>query len=211
MGTSTIIAKTASNTPCGQSSVNYTTAHDAGAGAFWYGLNTVGQASYIAGGTSYWEVYRDCLLFDTSSLPDNATITAVTLSLYCEFDQSGTDFDIVVVSGADINDPPVLADYGDLLDDTVSRGSINTSSIVANAYNDITLNATGISEISLTGVTKFGLRSSRDISSTSPGVPPPTHSEYVEFSLSSTPNQEPKLVITYTTPTLGYVQAFIIG
>ncbi len=113
-------------------------------------------------------VDRGALFFDTSSLPDNVYITAATLSLYGWADISTTDFDITVVDGSLLNDPLVAGDYGYLRTQTTSGGVFNTAGFSINGYNDIPLNLAGMGWISKTGMTKFGLRSSRDITATAP-------------------------------------------
>jgi hypothetical protein len=141
-------------------------------------------------------IYRGGLFFDTSSLPDHATITSATLSPYGSEDQSGTDFDITVVDGSVLEDPMVNSDYGDLLPQTTGGGTFNTAGFSTTGYNDIALNAAGISWISKTGTTKFGLRSSRDISATSPAG-----NEYVRiWANEKGEGYRPKLVVTYTIP-----------
>jgi hypothetical protein len=95
-------------------------------------------------------------------------ITSATLSLRGHFDDSTTDFDITVVDGSLLNDPLVAGDYGDLLTQTTSGGVFNTAGFLVGTYNDIPLNAVGMGWISKTGMTKLGLRSSRDITATVP-------------------------------------------
>lgn len=167
---------------------NYATAHnkdvadyrdDGGDDVF------VGQLLYYG-----YNIYRAGLFFNTSSLPNNADIIDATLSLYGTADVSITNFYVTVVKGADLDDPLVSADYGDLLDETESRGRIYTSQWTVGGYNDIQLNLKGRLEISQTGITKFGLRSSRDIDAVAPGA------EFV--SLSSSEGTAPaKLTVTY--------------
>ena len=99
--------------------------------------------NYVSLGQSYggmfaYTISRDGLFFNTASLPDNSAITGATLKLYGTADYSNIDFYVTVVRGADLNVPLVLADYGDLLDETVSRGQLYTSSWVVGAYNAIT-------------------------------------------------------------------------
>jgi len=147
---------------------SYSVAHDAAIAIAWDSSTSnrlpIGQA--VTSGPTIW---RSALFFDTSSLPDTAVITAATLSLYGSQDASQTDFDITVVNGTLLNDPIVAGDYGDLLNETTSGGAFNTSGFSVNSSNDIPLNAVGIGWISKTGMTKFGLRSSRDITATAPG------------------------------------------
>jgi hypothetical protein len=144
-----------------------------------------------------YSIFRGALFFDTSSLPDDATITSATLSLYGYSDSSETDFDITVVDGSVLNEPLESADYGDLRSQTVSGGAFDTAGFSASGYNDIPLNETGMGWISKTGITKFGLRSSRDIAATEP-----TGDEFVNVCASEKgEGYQPKLVVTYATPT----------
>lgn len=147
-----------------------------------------------------YSVYRGVLYFDTSSLPRDAAVSAATLSLYGKTDASTTNFSITVVSGALLASPPVVADYGDLLGETTSGGTFDTTpGFATNAYNDITLNAAGQGFITKGGVTKLALRSSLDISATQPA-----DDEYVEiWSSEHGSSFEPLLTVTYTIPSLG--------
>jgi hypothetical protein len=172
----------------------YSAVHGAPSGTVKAGSLGIRMGQSAAGSALY--IYRGGLFFDTSSLPDDATITSATLSLYGSDDQSGTDFDITVVDGSVLEDPMVNSDYGDLLPQTTGGGTFNTAGFSITGYNDIALNAAGISWISKTGTTKFGLRSSRDISATGPGG-----SEYVKiWAHEQGEGYRPKLVVTYTIP-----------
>ncbi|MDR9459511.1 MAG: IPTL-CTERM sorting domain-containing protein, partial [Dehalococcoidia bacterium] len=173
---------------------SYTAAHDAAnADVIWSALtwSAIGQA-FISGN---YQIYRNALFFDTSSLPDSAVVTAATLSLYGSVDYSTTDFDITVVDGSLLNDPLVLGDYGDLLTQTISGGAFNTSGFSVSGYNDIPLNPTGMGWISKTGMTKFGLRSSREIASIVPrGYEAININQYEEGV-----GYQPRLVVSYDT------------
>jgi hypothetical protein len=174
---------------------SYSAAHDA-AHADWvrssFPVIAIGQGS--VGNRSYY-IQRGALFFDTSSLPDTAVITAATLSLYGYFDESETDFDITVVDGSLLNDPLVSLDYSDLLIQTTSGGILNTAGFSTSGYNDIPLNTVGIGWISKTGMTQFGLRSSSDITATTPvdmeqvGVHPSDPNGGVGY--------RPRLAVTY--------------
>jgi len=167
----------------------YATAQ-AGAGVYTQStLRDVGQIYYNPG----YIVYRLGSAFDTSSLGAGVTITSATLSLYGWSDDSDTDFDITIVSGADLADKLVDADYQDLLNDTTSFGSLSSASFVEGAWNVITLNPTGLAAISKTGATRFGIRSSRDISATTP-----TGFEEVQFEGAFVGNHPAQLSVTYT-------------
>ena len=163
----------------------YATAHDAATGTVdTSGTIRVGQAAGVT-------VNRMGVNFDTSSLPDVCTISAVTLALDGAADGSTTDFDVVVVDGSSLDSGLAVGDYSDLHNQTTSCGSINTSTYSAN-WNTITLNSTGRALVSKTGDTRLGVRSSRDISATTP-----TGNEYVDYSDSST-GTKPTLSVTWT-------------
>lgn len=113
-----------------------------------------------------YSIHRAIMAFDTSVLPAGAAITSVSMKLYCwkDYRQVGPDFDLVIVRG---DFAPVKADYHSLLDETESRGSLNTADIET-GFIYIPLNEIGIAEINREGYTKFAIRSSRDISATPP-------------------------------------------
>ena len=139
---------------------DYTTAHNAVGGAISSNSIKIGQ--FTAAG--YFEIYRSYLIWDTSSIPDGATITSAILTLSGISDSSTTDFDIVVTNGQPTypHSPISTSDF-DYTKYSGNGGNVNTASITP-----ITLNATGISWINKTGSTKLALRSSGDIASTSP-------------------------------------------
>lgn len=174
-----------------KSNAVYLTAHDAATGT------VLNDDSPTTGQASTFSVNRGAVVFDLSSYSGIA-ITAATLSLYGygAVDFSDTDFDLTIVSGTDLADTLVDTDYGELLNDTTSFGSMSTSGWTLGAYNIVTINATGIAAITaaLGGKIRFGLRSSRDISVTTP-----SGNEYVIISGQIDAGQEPKLTITYTT------------
>jgi len=147
--------------------IPYSTIHDAPEALYVFGS----EDRLWIGQIAFWGtvcLYRTGLFFDTTSLPDGAVPVQGTLSLFGRYDDSATDFAIHVVRGAPLDDPLVAADYGDLLYEVETRGWLNTAYWVVGAYNDISLLGRGVAEISTIGLTKFGLRSHRDIDYISP-------------------------------------------
>ena len=183
----------------GDAVASYATIHDqANANSIYTNDGWVGQAYYVSGGVHY-QINRNGFIFNTSALGAGATITAVTLDLYGQGgDTSGSEFNIIVIDGADFQNPAVVADYGQLLDDTLSCGTFASASWVLTGYNSITLNANGIALINKVGDTKMAVRSSRDISSTAPTASDPFY-EYLEFWSHIDAGKEPRLTITYTS------------
>ncbi len=176
---------------------SYSAVHQAPSGTLRCGEPQlcVGQVEQLIIPPSF-NILRGALFFDTSSLPDDATINSAVLSLYGTSDNSSADFDITMVDGSGLNQPLQDTDYGYLGSQNVSGGSFNTSGFSTLGYNDIPLNETGLGWISKTGITKLGLRSSRDIAAIAPST--------LEF-VTVYPSEEgegyrPKLVVTYTTP-----------
>jgi hypothetical protein len=172
----------------------YADAHDATTGTV-----SVASVNLVIGQNVVYAVYRFFLPFDTSDLPDTATVSAATLSLWGKTDVSTTDFDVTVVSYSGSN-PAVGDDYDTF--GTTTWGSFNTSTFSVGAYNTISLNATGLSNISKTGTTLLGLRSSKDISNTAP-----TGDEVVYFASADTADvtNDPKLDVTYSLKINVYV------
>lgn len=165
----------------------------------------------VPGGTGYigqnWNGYdysewRAYAAFDTSSIPDTAVITSATLKIYGYQDASTTDFYITVQNGQPTypHAPVVVGDYNKAYY-SGDGGSLTTVGFSTSGYNSITLNADGMSWISLTGVTKFCLRSSRDISGAAP-----SGNEFVAFGSTGVTVLE----VTYTeltTPTVSTDEA----
>lgn len=151
-----------------------------------------------------YAVARAVVSFDLSALPINAVISAAVLSLYGKVGSDGNDseFNIVVVSAKNIGTTLVAADYGELLDETTSMGSFTCTtagSFVSTGYNVIALNAIGIADIVRGGITRFALRSNRDISVTTPKINGNYYIEDVTFWGNNKTDQEPKLTIAYAS------------
>ncbi len=157
-------------------------------------------------------VIRFLLNFDTSALGAGATITAATLSvtpsLIARDDHA--DFVRVVTNGGASNNDYSTSDYG-TFGTTAQSNDVNVSSMSAGTYVDFTLNATGLSNINKTGITKFALRCGMDINNT---APTPADSDCATNSADGTivfynsadtsgTGSDPKLVITYTPATGG--------
>jgi len=154
----------------------------------------VGQRYTSPTGINSFCIWRGALFFDTSSLPDDAAITSATLSLHGKTDMSSTDFLITVVDGSVLGSSLDSPDYFYLCNQAVGGGTFNTSGFSTSDYNDIPLSETGMGWISKTGLTRFGLRSSRDISATAPNG-----EEFVQVCASEKgQGYQPKLVVTYT-------------
>lgn len=150
-------------------------------------------------GGSY-SIFRSAFLFDTSSIPDTDSITSATFSLYGTGSASedvDTDSVSVVASTPASNTAIALGDF-DQFGTTKLATDITIASWNTGAYNDFTLNASGLAAISKTGITKLGARTAKDISATTP-----TGENYVftHYADQTGTTNDPKLVVVHASAT----------
>ena len=147
-------------------------------------------------------ISRCFILFNTAALNDASIISSATLDLYAtaktNTDDDGSDTMNIITTTPASNTALVAEDY-DQLGTTLQAAAIDVTSITTAADNTFTLNATGRGNISLTGVTKFGVSEGHDLANVSPGN---NLSNSVTFSTADETGtaQDPTLVITYTVP-----------
>lgn len=154
--------------------------------------------------TNYHYFTRGFVLFDTSSLPDGDAISAATLSIY-GFDSqttiSGGELGIVSSSPAS-NTAIVPGDFYRYthFGSTEFGTRIAAGSWITGAYNDITLNASGLANISKTGVSKFGFRTGFDLDDSAPsGSSGDTFQLRWRTAEYSGGSQEPVLAVVHGT------------
>lgn len=135
------------------------------------GLIEVGQWDVYAG--AIWvssRIERGYLEFDTSGL-SGYTVAAgwVFIKVYAPLYQSAT-WNLTLVDPDAIANPLVDTDYGDMETQQASLGLVTMDSdIVPFTWVAIPLNSSGISHVNVSGLTKFGVRSGKDISANAPG------------------------------------------
>ncbi|MBA7573614.1 hypothetical protein ES708_15412 [subsurface metagenome] len=158
-----------------QNEAVYATAHNALEGTITTGYVLTGQNYDING----YNIRRGFITFDTSGLPDTALIESATLKLKIKGDYSDTDFDLIIRNGQPTY-PHIPLVVGDYLHSHYSGngGSKNTGDAPDGdgTWFYINLNATGLSWINKTGITKLALISSRDVAEE-----PPTGDEGFTF------------------------------
>ncbi|MBC7233922.1 MAG: DNRLRE domain-containing protein [Chloroflexi bacterium] len=176
----------------GYSSI-YNNARNTSSGCSDSGVSVrVGQ--YYSG--SGYTVYRGYMSFDTSGIPDDATILSAVLYLCASLDQSSTDFDIRVYryawSEALCSNQEANYDgaYGGsaTLEGTLRNTSAGWS---VGTYYSMTVATAGIN---VAGDTKYAVVSSRDVNGNTP-----TGYEYIDFYLTEQAgtDKDPYLVVTY--------------
>ena len=121
--------------------------------------------------TNQWQyVGRAILLFDTAALADTDAITAATLGITVTVKIDNFLDSISLVTSAPASNTDL--DNGDFnsLGITKQATDITIASITADSstITDFTLNSTGRDTISLTGITKFGIRILADLSDAEP-------------------------------------------
>lgn len=180
----------------------YQTAHDQEQGD-----NQAEQANVV--GQTFvdplYYIYRMFMYFDTSGLPDGATIDAGTkIQLCCETNFSDADFDVCTLSGTQGTSLD-LQDYDAWVDETEGSDRWNTSNYSDEDYIDLLFNAAGRGWINKTGNTFFCFRSLEDINSS-----PPVGHEYVIFRASNDGGKEPKLYVVYSEAPPTYIPKVIM-
>lgn len=146
-------------------------------------------------GTYY--VTRSFFLFDTSSLTSSATISAATFRWYVN-SVGNTDSDSIrmITTTPASNTSLATGDFGNVGTVAQATADIAIGSLTLTADNTFTLNSTGIGSISKTGITKFGLRTTKDISATQPTG---SNTVVLAFSGCTSPTgHKPLLTVTYT-------------
>lgn len=156
-----------------------------------------------------FDIARGFFLFDTSALGSGATISAAVMSLVLSAkvnnENDGLDYIVTTLTAPASNTAIVAGDYDSIAgltgamtaqSNTVDIGTLTADSTT---YNDLTMNATGRSNVSKTGVTKFGIAEGHDAEDTALSdagtIENSTRTLMAEASGTST---DPKLVITYT-------------
>jgi len=157
----------------------------------------------------YQTISRLIATFDTSGIPDGDTITAGTLSLYVTSKFNGflgEDSDnsrIVVVASTPANSNAVVAaDYGQTGSTSFGESQVQAS-ISLDTYEVITLNASGLSNVSKTGISEFGTISKWDLGNTVTGITwKDNDQQKIRGSLADTSGttEDPKLIITHAAP-----------
>lgn len=151
----------------------------------------------------WYDIIKAFLFFDTSMIPDTATITAATLSIDIFSDASITDFNVTLKQGFPITSYPHIPleegdyYYGHYVD---VGGSRNTSEISGTGYWNITVNAEGLTWINIEdGITRLALTSSRW------GIAPTNYENIGFWGYEAGETISPKLYVTYTTEGFYYI------
>lgn len=163
----------------------------------------IAQIECSATTNQFGSLCRGIFLFDTSSIPDEATITSATFSLYLTAVTDQLAQKLGITSSDPVSDTAIangdyaIAKFGS----TKFATDIDLTDLNTGQYNDFALNASGLAAISKTGITKFAARISGDIENTAPtwatGETARVAGRYADFTGT---DNDPKLVVNYTIP-----------
>jgi hypothetical protein len=181
----------------------------------------IGMSVLVLSGTnnSTWRaIGRSIFCFDTSGLTSSAVISSAVLSLYGtnksdSFTYPATPNINIYASTPASTSSLVTGDFTQVGSTALCDTPITYAGFTTTGYNNFTLNAAGRSNISLTGISKFGARNANyDVANSAPyhpaaGQQVASLSFYTSKSdftgIGGTPTSgDPKLVVTYTLPDL---------
>ena len=179
----------------------WATMHDA-AGSIAFPDETDAEMWSIESGTTDWtNLCRSFYLFDTSAIPDTDTISAATFSFFGFLKNDGLAITSAtnIYTSAPAADTTLAAGDFDSLGTVDQAADITYASFSTTAYNDFAFNATGIGNISKTGNSKFGARSS-DFDA--PNVEPTYSASQISYVYGYMSNQagttnDPTLVVVH--------------
>lgn len=157
--------------------------------------------------TNWRRLQRFIACFDTSSITSTPTISATVMSMFStgsQADDNGMSptYDIYLATPAATN-ALANADYGNIGSTSQTGAAMTYASWGTSvAYRDFTFNATGIGNVSKTGISQFGLReAAHDVAASTPAGGGSNSSSYIEYHTSNAAGttNDPKLVVTYST------------
>jgi hypothetical protein len=185
---------------------SYANTHDYVGNAYYY--NNPPDSANVRVGQSIsnvlfptWWLWRGYVAINTTGYPANINVANAYLRVHTPANYTiDRSFDITITNtgGAPSNGELLnLLDYSNLGVNAVTvYGSlvINTPSLAVNTWLYIPLDTNGISAINAGDITRFGIKSSQDIASNSPGTN--TATEMIYFEGYNTSNPPQLLVIT---------------
>jgi len=156
---------------------------------------------------------RGYFLFDTSNIADSNTIDSATFSLFGstpDVHNFGGEASMIATSPS--SNTAIAS--GDYLNITYTRqaSDILDTSWSTIAYNNWTLNATGLGNVSKTGVSKFGTVTSWDMDNTAPTWSSSGADTFTTFHAEETgTTKDPKLNVIHSAAAVGMNLINLLG
>lgn len=160
-------------------------------------------------GEGDYHIIRSYLIFNTTTLPDDAVVDSAYISMVIYDDQSVVDFNVSLqqVRPPAPRNPMIPGDYfrNAFVGEYATR---NTSGYTDEDWFNYTLPGAAFGDIDETGDTYFGLRSDQDIDQSAPA---PGDEEWIGFYGPGgvEPWKAPHLIINYTIPSSNW--AYIVN
>lgn len=189
----------------GATGVAWTTLRD-GAGTESAAAAATWWANLVSGAASpNWRIMSRALaLFYTASIPDGDIIDATTFEFVSTVKADNFALSLAMVLSTPATNTTIVAGDFTQLGTVRQAADITFASVTSDSatYNVMTLNATGRSNISKTGVTKLGFRTHADLDNLEPTWVASTEGivEIASAEEALAGDKRPKLVITHTTP-----------
>lgn len=162
--------------------------------AYWSAAGTLDQWDTIA---------RGIFLFDTTPINSASTVSAGSFIFYCTgktapSDADATKRELRLASSAPASNTAITGtDYATL--GNTSLGALAYASITASASNTVPLNASGLSNVTKGGISKFGTRSGADQDNSAPSwVLSDQYIVYGRFADYTGTSDDPTLRLTYS-------------
>lgn len=156
----------------------------------------------------YRQITRCILLFDTSAIGSGNQVDSATFSLYgtAKLDNASITPDLCLVSSNPASNTSLAAsDYGTLGSTLFCDAVVTYAAWDTSDYNDFALNSSGIAAVTVTGVSKFGVRNKNyDFDGSAPAWSS-TNDSYLKAYHADQGSDKPKLVVSYSAtgiPTL---------
>ncbi len=174
-----------------------------GAGTFANVTATNQTAPFLVSSTisnQFTTINRGIFTFDTSALNNLNSVLSAFFSVFGASISTGLGNDEfhVVSSTPASNNNLVTSDYSQL--GTTSFGNIVGGSWITTGYNDVALNASGLSNLVLTGISKFGARGVWDLNNSFTGVWASSVGSGFSYNFAdfAGTSADPKLTITFS-------------
>ncbi len=152
----------------------------------------VGQWETMAGAIFMsMRIERGLLEFDTTEYTSNMNAIGGWVGVCVNGGAPVNSFDLTLVKNNSVENPLETSDYLSLLSEVDDCGHVTVSMGIGGTWLFIPLTAAGLSQLNPVGITRFGLRSSRDIAGTDPAA---NIEEWISLYGKGT-NYEPILIL----------------
>jgi len=153
-------------------------------------------------GGSTVEIWRTIIHWDTAAIGDADTIDSATGSLWVVTKEDGYNDAQGYIALVGLSSPAsdtgiVAADY-DQVGSTKMGANTDITDITTGQYTNMTINATGLTNISKTGLTRWGAREGHDIENVMPADNGQRSRASVSAADTDGTTQDPKLVVVHS-------------